>query len=59
MFGFHCRKLSLNIVDRRCEPFECVFEGVQLALCSIEHYTLNVNDSEATSWVLRGRAFQS
>src|SRR5207248_8947876 len=36
MFGFHCRKLSLNITDRCSESFECVLNACP-ALCSIEH----------------------
>jgi hypothetical protein len=37
MFGFHCRKLSLNIVDRRSEPFECVLKA-----CSSHYVQSNI-----------------
>src|SRR4029077_4530697 len=38
MFGFRCRKLSLNIVDRRSEPFECVLKACGAHECSCEHF---------------------
>jgi hypothetical protein len=38
VFGFHCRKLSLNITDRRSEPFECVLKA-----CRAHHVQSKIN----------------
>src|SRR5437868_2373639 len=41
MFGFHCRKLSLNITDRRSESFECVLKA-----CRPHHVQSNITGIE-------------
>ena len=37
VFGFHCRKLGLDITYRRCESFQCILKACRPHDCSIEH----------------------
>ena len=36
-FGFHCRKLALNVTYRRSESFQCVLKACGTHGCSTEH----------------------
>src|SRR5437016_13998675 len=37
VFGFHCRKLGLNVTDRRSEAFQCILKACRAHECSSEH----------------------
>jgi len=41
VFGFHCRNLSLNITDRRSEPFECIVKA-----CRAHYVQSNITAKE-------------
>ena len=45
VFGFHCRKLGLDITYRRSESFQCILKARRTHDCSIEHIGCGASSS--------------